>query len=290
MSEPKPWGPDNPHPLSTRKTELIWEGKYDEYGNRRPVSLPSFPLVMQRIETIDAPRDRAKAQGALWEETSAHRDDFRNRLIWGDNKLALAALLPEFRGRVDLIYIDPPFDVGADFTVDLTVGEAGDGHVHKEQSVLEAVAYRDTWGRGTDSYLAMLEGRLVLMRELLSSRGAIIVHVGDKVAGHVSSLMADVFGPANYRNTIIVRRGIKNVQAQFANVRGLSVGNDYLILYTKAEATRLAKLSRPGAEATPGKWDTFWRGTDRETMRYELFGVTPRSGQWRWSRARAYAA
>jgi hypothetical protein len=115
------YGPDNPHPLSRMKTELVWEGKYDEYGNRRPVRLPSSSLPLQRIETIDEPRDREKAltQLDLFDEAAwsqkAHRDDFRNILIWGDNKLALAALLEQFRGKVDLIYIDPPFDVGADF-------------------------------------------------------------------------------------------------------------------------------------------------------------------------------
>ncbi len=92
------WGPENPHPLSRLKTELVWEGKYDEYGNRRPVKLPVSPLPLQRIETIDEPRDRSYAQGLLWEEEKAHCDDFRNMLIWGDNKLVMASLLEQFRG------------------------------------------------------------------------------------------------------------------------------------------------------------------------------------------------
>lgn len=174
------WGPHNPHPLSRLKTELVWEGKYDEYGNRRPVRLPDSPLPLQRIETIDEPRDREKArQLSLFDDEAfhqrAHRDDWRNLLIWGDNKLVMAALLEEFRGQIDLIYIDPPFDVGADFTMQLQIGEEGEA-VQKEQSILEAVAYRDTWGRGTDSYLHMMYERLTLMRELLSERGSIYVH------------------------------------------------------------------------------------------------------------------
>lgn len=88
MDQSKPWGPENPHPLSRMRTELVWEGKYDEYGRRREVQLPSFPLVLQKVETIDEPRDRERAeQGGLFDEVeftqSAHRDDFRNRLIWG---------------------------------------------------------------------------------------------------------------------------------------------------------------------------------------------------------------
>jgi len=123
------YGPGNPHPLSRMKTELVWEGKYDEYGNRRPIKLPTSPLPLQRIETIDEPRDREKAlvQAGLFDDAAwgqkARRDDFRNMLIWGDNKLALAALLEQFRGKVDLIYIDPPFDVGADFTTQIHIGE-----------------------------------------------------------------------------------------------------------------------------------------------------------------------
>ena len=92
------WGPDNPHPLSKIKTELVWEGKYDEYGNRRPIHLPTSPFPLQRIETIDEPRDREKArQLSLFDEVGfnqkAHRDDFRNMLIWGDNKLVITTLL-----------------------------------------------------------------------------------------------------------------------------------------------------------------------------------------------------
>lgn len=202
----KPWGPDNPHPLSTRKTELVWEGKYDEYGNRRPVRLPSFPLVMQKIETIDAPRDQSRGQGRLFETEKAHRDDFRNRLIWGDNKLVLAALLQEFRGKVSLIYIDPPFNVGADFTMNITVGDDGEA-VFKEQSVLESVAYRDMWGRNTDSYLHMMYERLMLMRDILSDNGSIYVHVDETVAYYVRGLLDEVFGQNGFVREIVWRIG-----------------------------------------------------------------------------------
>jgi adenine specific DNA methylase Mod len=94
------------------------------------------------------------------------REDFRNRLIWGDNKLMMASLLKEFRGKIDLIYIDPPFDVGADFTMHVPIGEEK-GAVEKDQSILEMVAYRDMWGKGTDSHLHMISERLILMKELL---------------------------------------------------------------------------------------------------------------------------
>lgn len=201
MADEIKWGPNNPHPLSRMKTELVWEGKYDEYGRRRPVSLPSFPLVMQRIETIDEPRDRSHAQGTLFEPATAHRDDFRNRLIWGDNKLALAALLQEFRGQVKLIYIDPPFDVGADFSLKVELGD--DDEVLKDQSMIEAVAYRDMWGKGTDSYLHLIYERLILMRELLSNEGAIYVHCDWRVNSVLRLVLDDVFGKDCFLNEII---------------------------------------------------------------------------------------
>ena len=122
----KAYGPANPHPLSRLRTQLVWEGKYDEYGNRREVDVAGLALPMQKIETIDQPRSEAAAAGqlAMFEKKTKRADDFRNRLIWGDNKLVMASLLKEFKGSVDLIYIDPPFGVGADFTMPVPVGDA----------------------------------------------------------------------------------------------------------------------------------------------------------------------
>ena len=216
------WSPANPHPLSQLKTELVWDGKYDEYGRRREVDIAGCAMPMQRIETIDQPRSEAVADGQLemWEQrvlaarpkvlecasplalsgapaggekrqgTAAvqNASAFRNRLIWGDNKLVLASLLAEFKGRVDLIYIDPPFDVGADFTMDVPIGD-GKETVGKDQSTLEMVAYRDMWGKGTDSYLHMMFERLSLMKELLSENGSIYVHCDYRVNRFVASLL-----------------------------------------------------------------------------------------------------
>jgi len=200
--EPVTWGPDNPHPLSRTKTELVWEGKYDEYGNRRPIRLPTSPLPLQRIETIDEPRDRSHAQRLPFEPGRAHRDDFRNLLIWGDNKLAMASLLEQFRGKVGLIYIDPPFDVGADFTMDVQLGDEGD-EVRKEQSILEAVAYRDTWGKNTDSYLHMMYERLTLMRDLLAESGSIYVHCDWHVGSYLRLLLDQIFGEQCFLNELV---------------------------------------------------------------------------------------
>lgn len=203
MSEHPNYGPGNPHPLSQVKTELIWEGKYDEHGNRRDVDVAGCVLPLQKVESIDEPRSHAEGAGQmdLFKKQSKRRDDFRNRLIWGDNKLVLSSLLAEFKAQIDLIYIDPPFDVGADFTMSIPLGEEGD-EISKDQSALEMVAYRDTWGKGTDSYLHMIYERLVIMRDLLKDTGSIFVHCDWRVNCYLHTMLKDVFGD-NLRNEII---------------------------------------------------------------------------------------
>ena len=102
--------------------------------------------------------------------------------------------------------------------------------------------------------------------------------------------MDEIFGIANFRNCIAVRRGIKNVQAQFEEVQALSLGHEYIYLYSKNTQAKLPKLSKPLELAKAGKWDTFWRGTDRPTMRYRIFDALPTSGQWRWEENRTRKA
>ncbi len=224
------YGPGNPHPLSVVRTELVWEGKYDEFGNRREVDAASLAMPLQRIETVDEPRARTEAQGQLFDAKKSHLDDFRNMLIWGDNKLVLASLLKEFRGTVDLIYIDPPFDVGVDFSMLVPIGDGSDS-VEKDQSVLEMVAYRDMWGRGTDSYLHMMYERLSLMRALLADTGCIYVHCDWRMNSFIRLVLDEVFSPEYYRNEIRWRRqpprGAKAISSQFAR------SSDTIMFYSK---------------------------------------------------------
>lgn len=195
----KRWGPDNPHPLSTMKTELVWEGKYDEWGNRRTVDAAALAMPMQKIETIDQPRSEAAAAGQLdmFEKKSKRLDDFRNRLIWGDNKLVMASLLKEFKGTIDLIYIDPPFDVGYNFSMEVAIG-ADDDQIEKDQSALELVAFNDMWGRGMNSYLAAMYEAFVVMKALLRSTGSICVHCDWHASHFLKSLLTEVFGPGTF--------------------------------------------------------------------------------------------
>ena len=229
MSDKIRWGLDNPHPFSEMKTELIWEGKYDEYGNRRTVDIAGCAMPLQKIETIDEPASRAYVQGNLFDPVKAHRDDFRNLLIWGDNKLVTASLLKEFKGKIDLIYIDPPFDVGADFTMTVSIGDKKET-IGKDQSALEMVAYRDMWGKGTDSYLHMLHERLTIMFELLSDTGCIYVHCDNTMGHYIKILMDDVFGKERFLNNVVWSYQTRHSSDRFWNRK-----HDDLLLYRKGD-------------------------------------------------------
>ncbi len=187
---------------SPLKTELIWPGK----SNLMDTSV----LPFQSIEHIDEPRKGTNQQYDLFsmsESTGRQSGGWTNKLIWGDNKLILSSLANgplrqeiEKAGGLKLIYIDPPFDVGSDFSVDIEVGEES---ISKKPSVIEEVAYRDTWGRGQDSFASMIYERLMIMKDLLANDGSIYVHCDWRVSGLIRMLMDEVFGADNFLNHII---------------------------------------------------------------------------------------
>jgi adenine-specific DNA-methyltransferase len=127
--------------------------------------------------------------------------EWKNILIWGDNKLVMSSLIKQgWAGKINLIYIDPPFFTGADFTVRTKVG---DEEIEKEPSIIEERAYKDTWSGGIASYLKYMYERLVLMRELLAENGSIYVHLDWHVGHYVKVMMDEIFGYENFRNEIV---------------------------------------------------------------------------------------
>src|SRR4029079_253935 len=124
-------------------------------------------------------------------------------LIWGDNKLVMSSLLKDYAGQVKLVYIDPPFATGDDFTVKVQVG---DEDLVKEPSVLEEHAYRDTWGAGFDSYLTMMYERLSLIHDLLTDDGSLYLHLAPNVSHPLRLVCDEIFGPEAFRNEIIWKR------------------------------------------------------------------------------------
>jgi len=183
--------------------ELIWAGKYDKFekGNRTPLERPNLPF--QVIETVNRPRIKGGSAPLFPEEEwpPNYPKDWKNLLIWGDNKLVMSSLIKQgWAGKINLIYIDPPFFTGADFTVKMKLGNE---EIEKEPSIIEERAYKDTWSGGIASYLQYMYERLVLMRELLAETGSIYVHLDWHVGHYVKVMMDEIFGYDNFRNEIV---------------------------------------------------------------------------------------
>ena len=189
-----------------REVELVWNGKTNEVCN--------IVLPFQVIEQVDEPRSEStKHHDPLFEWAGVSVDSrgrqlkgWTNKLIWGDNKLILSSLKNgplrdeiQQQGGIKLIYIDPPFDVGADFSMDI---EIGDDKFTKRPNILEEIAYRDTWGKGADSFLSMIYERLVLMRDLLADNGSIFVHCDWRVSPMLRMILGEIFGPQNFQNEV----------------------------------------------------------------------------------------
>jgi len=189
--------------------ELIWSDKYDRFekGQKTPIEKPNLPF--QVVETINKPRIKDLESG-LYEPDQVYPEneypanypkDWKNLLIWGDNKLVMSSLLKQgWAGKINLIYIDPPFFTGADFTVRT---EIGDEQIEKEPSIIEERAYKDTWSGGIASYLRYMYERLVLMRELLAETGSIYVHLDQSVGHYVKVILDEIFGFENFVGEIV---------------------------------------------------------------------------------------
>jgi len=181
---------------------LFWDGRKEDVTN---VALP-----FHSIEHIDEPRkDPSAGSGLLFDLKGRQLQGWTNKLIWGDNKLILSSLANgpmrdeiEKEGGLKLIYIDPPFAVGADFGFNI---EIGGETAEKKQSIIEEIAYRDTWGKGISSYLTMMYERLKLMHNLLAEDGSIYVHCDWRMTAYLRLLLNDIFGSSieNFRNEII---------------------------------------------------------------------------------------
>jgi adenine-specific DNA-methyltransferase len=223
-------------------TELIWDGKYKDGKRVAPLRVA---LPFQTVETVN---ESAQQRQRALDLFSAGRDpEWRNRLIWGDKKYVLPSLLDEFSGKVNLIYIDPPFNVGADFSFTATIPtspspvETGEGWgggdedetttFLKEPSMIEMKAYRDTWGRGLDSYLQWFYETVVLLHELLAENGSIYVHLDYHVAHYAKVVLDEIFGQERFLNQIIWKR----THAHGSSEKYGSV-HDTILFYGKTES------------------------------------------------------
>lgn len=216
-----------------REVELVWNGKTNEVTN---VVLP-----FQVIEQIDEPREGKEFGdgGTLFDMSGKQITGWTNKLIWGDNKLILSSLKNgpmrkeiEAQGGLKLIYIDPPFDVGADFSMDIEIGEEEESeNFTKKPSVIEEIAYRDTWGKGADSFIAMIYERLKLMHELLAEDGSIYVHCDWRVNSYMRLILDEIFGKENFKSEITWRK-LNSPKSQSG---GYGNQKDSIFLYSKSE-------------------------------------------------------
>lgn len=258
--------------------ELIWEGKYDEAGRRVTPLRVSLPF--QTVETVN--ESAQERQRTLDFFAQDRQTDWRNRLIWGDKKYVLPALLNDFAGKVNLIYIDPPFATGQDFSQSVQIGQEA---FVKDPSMIEVKAYRDTWGQGIDTYVAWFQSMASMFFDLLSDTGSLYVHLDPGIVHYAKVVLDDIFGRDNFRNEIIWRRtGAHGPRKSFGPI------HDTILVYSKSENYRFNILLRPymkghverrykqdetgkykftsggnvltGAGATKGESGQQWRGFD----------------------------
>jgi DNA modification methylase len=272
--------------------ELVWEGKYGPDG--RKVAPLRVALPFQTVETVNESAQERQRSLDLFGISSGPASEWRNRLIWGDNKYVLPALLDEFAGRINLIYIDPPFATGQDFSFRAQIGE---DEFIKQPSLIEQKAYRDMWGKGLDSYIAMLYERLAHMSELLSPRGSIYVHLGTNVSQPIKLVLDELFGESNFRNEIVWKRAT-TVKGNFGQgSRFWGPVTESIFFYTKSDDYA---FNQPFGEYSDNYVDTAYRYVEAGTGRryrlvsmigpggkakgnpqYEVMGVTR---YWRYSK------
>ncbi|MCX8481530.1 MAG: site-specific DNA-methyltransferase, partial [Sediminibacterium sp.] len=244
---------------------LFWNGRKEDITN---IALP-----FHSIEHIDEPRkEKEKAQLTLFETDFRGRQlkGWTNKLIWGDNKLILSALANgplkqdiEKEGGLKLIYIDPPFAVGADFGFDI---EIGNETAEKKQSIIEEIAYRDTWGKGISSYLSMMYERLKLMHNLLADDGSIYVHCDWRVSPIMRMVLDDIFGQGNFQREIIW--SIETSSGFKSQANNWIRSHDTILFYSKSDNLIFNKQFSDLDERTIKRYDK----TDTETgLKYKVY-------------------
>jgi len=237
-------------------TELIWAGKYNQDGKKNgPVRIA---LPFQTVETVnESAKDRKNTLDMF---AKGKTGEWRNRLIWGDKKYVLPSLLSEFAGKVNLIYIDPPFDTGADFSFSATIPDNPETEVDetttftKQASIIEQKAYRDTWGKGLESYLQWFYETAILLRELLAENGSIYVHIDWHVGHYAKSIMDEVFGYEYFRNEIIWERTYGAGSSKAISNRYPS-NTDTILYYTKTSTFCFNKQYKPYSEGALKRYD-----------------------------------
>lgn len=227
-------------------------------------------------------------------EDSVDFDNTENLYIEGDNLEVLKLLQESYLGKIKMIYIDPPYNTGKDFVYKDTWSQEDDEYLkqsgQKDEYNQRLKPNPDTAGKYHSNWLSMMYPRLKLARNLLKDDGVIFISIDDNEVHNLKKLCDDVFGEINFRNYLLTRRRVKSLNVQFAEngLNSMNLGYEFLIVYSKSveftyKALRMNKENVPDK----GSWNVFWSGADRPTMRYEILGFKPTTGQWRWSKEKA---
>lgn len=265
-------------------TRLVWDTKPHRAINSKDIEFQIAEVVLSNLAK-DEPAIQSFFNISSCIQLQRNR---MNRLIWGNNLLTMQALLASgYEGKISLIYIDPPFWTNENYYAKF---ELGDKEITKIPSVIERLAYKDGREGGIDSFLDMLYPRLQLMRRLLADNGSIFLHLDYHISHYTKLMMDEIFGIENFRNEIVVKRGRKKgLMYQFEKVDRMHANTDNILWYTKSSDSKF-KHPLSERESVEAKWMGFWSNVDRPTMRYELLGITPDRGQWKWKKERALKA
>ena len=255
---------------SKEKYQFVWNGKAES------IKLAQTPSA----STLRPSKEKSKN----WNETE-------NIYIEGDNLEALKLLQKTYYGRVKMIYIDPPYNTGNDFVYKDDFSNSIENYKQQTQQVQNSNP--ETSGRFHSNWLNLIYPRLILARNLLADDGVIFISIDINESENMKRICDEIFGESNFRNQLLVRRRIKSLNVQFADngLKSFNVGFEYIYVYSKSQRflfnpIRMKKNDVPAK----GSWNVFWSNADRPTMRYEILGFTPTTGQWRWQKEMAYEA
>ncbi len=243
---------------------------------------------------IKSAREPATQNLVPVEEESLHFNDTRNLYIEGDNLEALKVLQDKYSGKIKMIYIDPPYNTGNDFVYNDKFRDIHNKGTHKSGPGESAADENALSSRNHSIWLSMMYPRLMLARQLLARDGAIFISIDDHELHHLRVICDEIFGASNLRNTFAVRRYDKNLNRQFmANgLKTFNVGFEYILCFAKSEAFEFQPVFREPSQkrSATGYWKGFWNDADRPTMRYDILGFTPETGQWKWKQETALEA
>lgn len=315
MTKPKFETPDmtqkNIEKIAQLFPNCITESK-DENGNLKKTV--NFELLQQMLKCDIADKDEAYEftwvgkNAAIVEANkpirktlrpcpaeSVNWDTTENLYIEGDNLEVLKLLQESYLSKVKMIYIDPPYNTGNDFIYRDDFAQSQEEYSEESGQVDEngdrLFRNTDSNGRFHSDWCSMIYSRLMLARNLLSDDGVIFISISEEEVHTLKQICNEVFGETNFRNTVFTRRYDKNLNRQFMEqgLSTLNTGLEYILMYSRIQTTTYNPVFRVSTEerASKGYWKGFWNDADRPTMRYDILGVVPTAGQWKWKKALA---